>query len=364
MKISEVCKYIETFAPPSLQESYDNAGLIVGNPDAEVTNVLIALDVTETVVNDAIAKNANLIVAHHPVIFKGLKRITGKTYTERTVILAIKHDIAIFAAHTNLDSILGGVNTKIAQKLGLQQVKSLSPAAGILNKIVVFVPQNSADNVRQAMFDAGAGHIGNYDNCSYNTEGFGTFRGNENANQFVGTPGELHREPEVKIETIVPNYLTDNVITRMTEAHPYEEVAYDVYALQNSFANVGTGIIGELSVPMSETDFMLFLKKTFQVPVIRHTELLGKSIKKVALCGGSCSFMLNNAIRSGADVYISADFKYHEFFDADGKILITDIGHFESEHYTKEIFYEILSKKFHTFASYLSEINTNPIKYF
>ncbi len=364
MKINEITSYIESVAPLSYQESYDNAGLIIGNPDTELSGVLIALDTTEDVVQEAIDKNCNLIVAHHPIIFGGLKKLTGKNYVERTVIKAIKNDIAIYAAHTNLDSVPGGVNTKIANLLQLKNQRMLDPVSNELAKLVTFVPENSADKVRNAICEAGAGHIGNYDCCTYNTNGTGTFRGNVASNPHVGKKGEIHFEPETRIETIFPKALKGNIIAALLAAHPYEEVAYDIYSLENKYSQVGIGIIGKLESPINEKDFLEILKQTFKTGTIKHTTLLNKTISKVAVCGGSGSFLLKKAIAAGADVFVSGDFKYHEYFDADGKILIADIGHFESEQFTKDVFYELLIKKFPNFAVCLSEVNTNPVYYF
>ncbi len=363
MKIKELTTYIEQIAPLSYQESYDNAGLITGNPNDEITGVLITLDTVEEVVEEAIRKKANLIISHHPIIFFGLKKITGKNYVERTIIKAIKNDIAIYAAHTNLDNVIGGVNSKIAEKIGLINTKILSLGNEKLRKIVTFVPSEKAQKVRQAMFDAGAGQIGNYSSCSYNTEGTGTFKAGKNTNAYVGEKGKIHYEKESRIETVYPQALENKVVNALLKSHPYEEVAYDIYNVENIYSKVGAGLTGELSKAINEKDFLLSLKKIFKVDFIKHTKFLAKKIKKVALCGGAGSFLLKNAIASGADVFISGDFKYHEYFDAESKILIADIGHFESEQYTKDIFYDIVRKKITNFACFLSEINTNPIKY-
>lgn len=362
MKIKEVIKIIEDFAPLSYQESYDNAGLIVGDENQGLKGILICIDSIEEVVNEAIEKNCNLIIAHHPIVFSGLKKITGKSYIERTVLKAIKNDVAIYAAHTNLDNVTNGVNFKIAEKLKLKNVQILSKKSQLLKKIVVFCPVSHAEKVRNEMFLNGAGALGNYSECSFNIEGTGTFKANHSAKPFVGELDELHHEKEVKIEVLVPSYKVNKIVDKMIEAHPYEEVAYDVYSLENK-TDVGSGLIGELEVPMSEMDFLKVLQKTFKAEGIRYTPLLNKTISKIALCGGSGSFLLNDAIKSGADMFISADFKYHQFFDAEGRIVIADIGHYESEQFTSEIFYEILTKKITNFAVRLSEINTNPINY-
>lgn len=364
MKIKDVANYLETIAPLQLQESYDNSGLLVGDPNEEVSGILASIDVTEAVIDEALQKNANLIVAHHPLIFSGLKKITGKNYVERTLLKAIKNDIAIYAAHTNLDSVTGGVNTKIAENMGLQNCRILNPTKGQLKKLVTFIPTSHAEKVRQAIFEAGAGHIGNYDSCSFNLAGQGTFRAGDNTHPFVGEKGALHFENEIRVETIFPAHLQNRVIHALLAAHPYEEVAYDIYPLDNTSPQTGIGIVGELPIETTEKSFLEDLRNTFQCGVIRHTAFLNKPIKKIAVCGGAGSFLLQHAIAAGADVFVTGDFKYHQFFDADGKILIADIGHFESEQFTKELFCELLIKKFPKFAVHLSEINTNPVFYF
>lgn len=362
MKISEIIQCLEEVAPPQLQESYDNAGLLTGEPGWEITGTLVTLDATEAVIEEAIQKNCNLVIAHHPIVFSGLKKINGKTYVERTIIKAIKHDIAIYAIHTNLDNVLLGVNQKIAEKLGLTNTRMLQPKAGVLNKLVTFVPHQSLEAVKQALFLAGAGRIGNYDECSFTTTGNGSFRGNEKSDPAVGKPGEQHIEPESRIETIFPSYQKSKVLKALIDAHPYEEVAYDIYPLDNQWSGVGAGMVGELPSPMDADSFLKHLKTSMNLQSIRFTGV-NKPIKTVAVCGGAGSFLLKQAISSGADAYVSADFKYHEFFDAENRLMIADIGHYESEIFTKELLKEIILKKFPTFAVLLSEINTNPIKY-
>ncbi len=363
-KIKDITHYLETVAPLRLQESYDNAGLIVGDMQAELTSILVTLDVTEEVVEEAIQNKCNLIVAHHPIVFSGLKKITGKNYVERTLLKAIKNDVAIYAAHTNLDSVTGGVNGKICEKLGLADCRILEPAGGLLKKLVTFVPVDHAEKVRQAVFAAGAGHIGNYDSCSFNAHGQGTFRGNDSTTPFVGEKGAHHYENEIRFETIFPSYLQGQIISALTTAHPYEEVAYDIYPLDNKFNQVGMGMVGVLPKEKTEREVLKLLKNTFQTGVIRHTALQNKKVKTIAVCGGAGSFLLNQAIAAGAEFFVTGDFKYHQFFDAENKIVIADIGHFESEQFTKELFYELLTKKFPKFVVRLSEVNTNPVFYF
>jgi dinuclear metal center YbgI/SA1388 family protein len=363
-KIKNITNFFETLAPLRLQESYDNAGLIIGDYNAEIDTILVTLDVTEEVVIEAIEKKAGLIVSHHPIVFSGLKKITGKNYVERTLLKAIKNDIAIYAAHTNLDSITGGVNGKICEKLGLENCKILQPVAGQLKKLVTFIPTDHAEKVRQVIFAAGAGNIGNYDSCSYNIEGEGTFRGNDNTNPFVGEKGKIHFEKEIRFETIFPDYLQGKVISALLSSHPYEEVAYDIYPIENKFDKIGMGMIGTLPTEKEELDFLKEIKDTFKTGTIKYTALKKKPVKKVAVCGGAGSFLINQAIAAKADIFISGDFKYHQFFDAENKIVIADIGHFESEQFTKELFYELLTKNFPKFAVRLSEVNTNPVFYF
>ncbi len=355
--------HLEEIAPLSYQESYDNAGLIVGDPDKGIKSALISLDCTEAVVEEAVTNGIDIIISHHPIVFKGLKKFNGKNYVERVVIKAIKNDIALYAIHTNLDHISTGVSKKICDKLNLINTKVLDPKGGLLKKMVVFVPFTHKEAVKDALFAAGAGNIGNYSECSFELDGRGGFKANEDADPFVGDKNQRHTEDEVRLEVIYQGNKERKLIATLLKVHPYEEVAYDIYSLSNNYSEVGAGMIGELENPMQENEFLQLLKKNMKADVIRHTELLGKPIKKVAVCGGAGSFLLNQAIAAGADIFISADFKYHEFFDAEGKIIIADIGHFESEQFTQELLLEIIQKKFPNFALRLTVQNTNPIKY-
>lgn len=363
MKIRDITNAIAAFAPLQYQESYDNAGLLFGSPDWEVTGVLLTLDATEEVIDEAIARKCNLVVAHHPIVFGGLKKINGNNYVERVAIKVIKNDIAVYAAHTNLDNVRNGVCEMMARRLSLQHCSVLAPKKELLRKLYTFVPQADAEKVRSALFAAGAGHIGAYSECSYNAEGTGTFKGGMDTNPYAGKPGERHNEPETKVEVIFPLYLETNVIRALQENHPYEEVAYDVVRLENVYEQVGSGLIGELKEEMDEETFLRWVKQQFDTGCVRYTALRGKPVKKVALCGGAGSFLLKKAIAAGADAYISADFKYHEFFDAENQIVIADVGHFESEQFTVELFYHILTEKFRNFAPLKSTIRTNPVNY-
>ena len=363
MKINDIINYLESIAPTNLQEHYDNSGLLVGNKDNKVNGILICLDSIEEIIDEAINKNCNLVIAHHPIVFSGLKKFTSSNYIEKTIIKAIKNDINIYAIHTNLDNLINGVNSKLANLLNLKNTSILKPKNNQLIKVSVFAPKDKADNVRSAMFNAGAGNIGNYSNCSFNTEGQGSFRPNKNSNPYVGEVNKVHLEQEVKIEVIVPIHLKNIVIKEMITAHPYEEVAYDIYKLENFHSEIGAGIIGELDNKTNSKDFLLQIKKKLNISSIRHTDLCKEKIKTVAICGGSGSFLLKNAIQQNADIFISADFKYHDFFDSNNKIIIADIGHFESEKLTIELIDELLKKKFTKFAIFKTQINTNPINY-
>ena len=362
--LREIITTLEGVAPLSLQESYDNSGLQVGDPEMKLRGILVTLDVTEEVLLEAEKHGCNLVVSHHPVIFGGLKSITGRNASERVVRMAIRKEIAIYSGHTNFDAVYGGVNTYMANRLGLVDQAILEPLGGQLKKVVVFVPHAQLEQVRQAIFEAGAGHIGAYDSCSFNLEGKGTFRGGEGSAPFIGEPGELHQEPETRLETIVPAPLLGKVLRALAKAHPYEEVAYDIYPLENTDPSKGMGVVGELQDPMEEEDFLALVKDRFSTGVIRHSALLAKPVRRVALCGGAGSFLLRKAMALGADVFLTGDVKYHQFFDSEGKIVLMDIGHFESEQFTRELFYDLLIKKFPKFAIRLSETETNPIKYY
>jgi len=364
MLINEITGFLENIAHPSLQESYDNAGLITGNGSWECKGIISCLDATEEVVKEAIEKKCNLIVAHHPIVFKGLKKITGKNYVEKTIITAIKNDIAIYAIHTNLDNVINGVNGKIADKLGLINRSILVPKENLLQKLAVFVPTAQKAALLEALFAAGAGNIGNYRECSFSTPGTGSFKGGQGTDPFVGKPGERHYENEEKIEVIFPVWLQSLVLKAMKTAHPYEEVAYDIYSLSNSYQQTGGGILGELPADMDEKAFLNLLKQNFNLSLIRHTALTGRPLKKIAVCGGAGSFLTAAAIASGADVYVTADIKYHEFFDADNRLLLADIGHYESEQFTIDLLHDILRENFLNFAILKTGVKTNPVNYF
>ena len=363
MRVKEITAFLETIAPLSYQENYDNSGLLVGAPEQEVKGILVTLDCIEDIVEEAIRKECNLIVTHHPIIFSGLKRISSNNHIERTIIKAIKNDIAIYAIHTNLDNAKNGVNARIAERLGLVDCKVLTPKKDFLRQLAVYCPISESEKVRKALFNAGAGTIGNYDNCSFNSKGEGTFRANEKCNPHVGEIGEMHVEEEIRIEVVFPKNNESAIISAMKKAHPYQEVAYQIYILDNIYKNIGSGIVGELKLKKNAEDFIKDLKITMRTNCVRYTNLIKDEIKRVALCGGSGSFLLLAAKYAKADIFISADFKYHEFFNAEKDIIIADIGHYESEQFTKDLIYDLLIKKFPKFAIRLSKVNTNPINY-
>lgn len=364
MKLADIIQHLESIAPPAFQENYDNAGLLTGMPSWECTGLLVTLDATEEVIMEAKEKNCNMVIAHHPIIFKGLKKINGKNYVERAVIAAIKNDIAIYAIHTNLDNMLQGVSGKMAELLGLQNTSILHFKENTLKKLFTFVPIESAEDVRKAIFNAGGGNIGKYSQCSFNMDGTGTFMAGEGADPYIGEIGKPASTKEMKIEVVFPYYLEAQIVNAMLAAHPYEEVAYDVVALSNFYQYAGAGVVGNLPEAMDEKVFLTRLKEVFKLSVVRHTPLLNRPVKRVALCGGAGSFLVSSALGAKADFYVTADMKYHEFFDADGRMVIADIGHFESEQFTIDLLHDVLVEKFPNFAVLKSGTQTNPVNYF
>lgn len=363
MVVQDYISALEEIAPLSYQEEYDNAGLIVGTRDDEVSKALICLDVTQEVVQEAVEVGANLIISHHPLVFRPLKKINDASEVERCIKYAIKNDIAIYASHTNMDNVMGGVNSKICEKIGLIDTKILVPQRTCLTKLVTYVPVAYLDSVRQALYAAGAGCIGNYEKCGFFVQGTGSFQAMENTHPFVGEKNEFHEESECRLETVFPNEKTSRVLSALFKYHPYEEVAYDLFPLKNEFSHVGAGMIGMLPEPEDARDFLARLKRVFGCGVVRHTAVVRPQVRCVAVCGGSGSFLVKDAIRAGADVYVTADVKYHEFFQTENKMILADIGHYESEQFTKELFYELLMKKNYKFAVQISKVNTNPINY-
>jgi dinuclear metal center YbgI/SA1388 family protein len=361
--IGELIHIIEDFAPPAYQETYDNAGLLVGSAATPCSGVLFCLDSTEAVLAEAKALGCNLIVAHHPILFSGMKRLNGNNYTERVIIQAIKHDIAIYAAHTNLDNVRMGVNQKIAEKLSLTETRILQPKKGLLRKLCTYIPAQYQETLLQGLFAAGAGFIGNYSECSFSIPGTGTFKPEAGSNPLSGIRGERSVEAEIRVEVIFPKDKEAKVLRALRDNHPYDEVAYEVLALENSWQDVGSGLIGKLPQPMPTKDFLSELKTWMSCDCIRHTAEVSTTVSTIALCGGAGSFLLPSAISAGADVFITGDFKYHQFFDADGKILIADVGHYESEQFTIVLLRDIMKKKIPNFALHLTKLNTNPVKY-
>ena len=363
MKIREIIALLEEMAPLSYAEDFDNVGLLTGNNNDEATGVLVCHDALENVIDEAIAKKCNMVVCFHPILFSGLKKITGKSYVERAVIKAIKNDIAIYAVHTALDNHRQGVNKIFCDALGLKNTKILVPKENYIKKLITFTIPENVEKLRTALFDAGAGSIGNYENCSFSSQGLGTYQGNEFSNPEIGEPGEFVEAREIKIEVTFEKHLESRILKALFTNHVYEEVAYEIYNLQNAHQNIGLGMVGELEHPMDEKAFLEFVKDKMKAEGIRHSDFTGKLVKKIAVLGGSGSFAIKNAISAGADAYLTADLKYHQFYEAEGKLLLADIGHFESERYTKNYIVDYLTKKIPNFAIILSEENTNPVKY-
>lgn len=363
MKIKEILSVLEEMAPLAYAEDFDNVGLLVGDSETQATGVLVCHDALEAVIDEAIAKNCNLVVCFHPILFSGIKKITGKNYVERAILKAIKNDIAIYAVHTALDNHQEGVNKIFCNALGLKHPKILIPKQNFIRKLVTYTIAENAEKLRNSLFDAGAGKIGNYEDCSFNSKGIGTYLGNENSDPVIGARFEFVEGEEIKIEVTFEKYLEPKILKALFKNHVYEEVAYEIYDLQNKHQNIGLGMIAELEQPMDEREFLLMVKEKMQADGIRHSAFTGKKIAKVAVLGGAGSFAIKNAIQAGADAYLTADLKYHQFFEAENQLLLADIGHFESERYTKNFIVDFLTKKIPNFAFILSEENTNPVKY-
>lgn len=361
MKIKEILHTIEQLAPIPLQESFDNSGVQIGDINQEAKGAIVCIDVTEAVIDEAIALGCNLVISHHPLAFRTFKTLTGKNYVERCMIKACKHDIVVYTAHTNLDNASEGINQYLADMLNLQHVRILEPQKNKLLKLVTFVPHTHAELVRNTLFNAGAGHIGNYDSCSYNITGEGTFRAGDLAKPYCGEVGELHTEPETRIEVVLPAYRLSEVKQALIAVHPYEEPAYDFYALENVWSKVGSGVVGTLPEEMEEEDFLYLLKDVFHLKNIQHSALRGKSVRDVAICSGAGAFLIPKAISYSADVFITGEAKYNDFYDVEDKLLLAVVGHYESEIFTKNIFFDIISKKYPTFAVYMSGFDVNPV---
>jgi len=363
MKIKQLLTLLEELAPLAYAEDFDNVGLLIGDQENEVTGILVCHDALESVIDEAISKKCNFVVCFHPIIFSGLKKITGKNYVEKSILKAIKNDIAIYAVHTALDNHKNGVNKIFSDAIGLINTKILIPKQNFIQKLVTYTIPENVEKLRNALFDVGAGQIGNYEDCSFSSKGIGTYMGNENSNPEIGERFEFVEAQEIKIEVTFEKHLQSKILKALFSHHVYEEVAYEIYDMQNTHQNIGLGIIGELEKPMSETDFLTLVKTKMQCGSIRHSAFLNKSINKVAVLGGSGSFAIQNAIHSGADVFLTADLKYHNFYEAENQMLLADIGHYESERFTKNYIVDFLKEKITNFAVVLSEENTNPVKY-
>ena len=363
MRILDIINVLETVAPPSLQESYDNSGLLIGDSSLVCTGIMITLDATENVIEEAARRHCNLVIAHHPIIFSGLKKIGTGDYVGKAVISAIRHDVAVYAIHTNLDNVIQGVNGKMAEMLGLKNTGVLLPRPSALKKLSTFVPVNHLESLRKALFSTGGGQIGNYSECSFETTGTGTFKAGPGTDPLVGEIGTRHEEKESRLEMVFPAHLESTMIKALLGAHPYEEVAYHIITLDNTLSSIGSGLIGDTDREMDEMEFLLLVKEKFRLPLLRHTSLTGTKVNRVALCGGAGSFLMSRALASGADVFVTSDLKYHEFFDANGRMVIADIGHYESEQFTINLLFDLMQEKFPNFAVLKSGSKTNPVQY-
>ncbi len=363
MKLHEAIRLLEDWAPNACAEGFDNTGLLVGGGNETLTGILVCHDTLEEVVGEAIENNCNLIVGYHPILFDGLKKITGKTYVERAVIKAIQNKIAIYALHTALDNQPHGTNKALGNAIGLENLQILIPQSSGILKLITYVPKNHAESLKESLFESGAGNIGNYDQCSFSLEGKGTFRGNEHSKPAIGEKGKRHTEEEVQLGVVFPNHLKESVLNALLANHPYEEVAYELYQTLNDPQDIGMGMIGSLPGPMKENEFLNHLKDKLNLKFVRHSGLSGKEIRKVAVLAGSGAFSIGRAIARGADALVTGDLKYHQFYESEGKILLADVGHFESEQFTKYLIHDYLVKKIPNFAVVLSKLNTNPIHY-
>ncbi|WP_371370673.1 Nif3-like dinuclear metal center hexameric protein [Sporomusa aerivorans] len=346
VKCRDIIAEVEQLAPKHFAESWDNVGLLIGRPDQDIHKVLVTLDVDTAVVEEAIAVQADMIVAHHPLLFKGLTRIRTDSPQGNMLASLIKKDVAVYAAHTNLDSAPGGVNDVLARKLNLRNVVPLTTVyQEKLHKLVVFVPVSHVETVRAAMTAAGAGHIGNYSHCTFQTQGVGTFLPLAGTSPYIGEQNKLEYVEEYRLETIIPLSIRSQVVSAMLAAHPYEEVAYDDYLLQNTGPGSGLGRVGELSQPLTLADFINQIKSALCIQSLKAAGPTKTFIQKVAVCGGSGASLIKNAITAGADVLVTGDVKYHEAQEAIAAGLnIIDAGHFATEQPVVECLVEYLNQ--------------------
>jgi dinuclear metal center YbgI/SA1388 family protein len=363
MQVKHIIEALEELAPLHYAEDFDNTGLLTGAASMKVTGILITLDCLETVVEEAMEKKCNLIVAFHPIIFSGLKHIRPDDYVRNTIIKAIKNDIAIFAIHTALDLAKGGVSYRMGQALGLRKLQTLIPKKGLIKKLVTYVPSDAFKKVEDALFKVGAGSLGAYTNCSFTHLGTGSFMGDLTSNPKIGKKGQLVHIEEQALRTSFLPHLEDKIVTALHDAHPYETVSYEITTLENAYQDIGMGVIGTLPEPLPEHEFLALTKQVYGSKIVRYSLSRKRSITKVAVLGGSGAFAIKNALQAGADAYLTADLKYHDFFQANG-MLLCDVGHYESERFTKDILHDFLSKKFSNFAILCAQVQTNPVNYF
>lgn len=369
MIVKELIKYLEDWAPPGAAWEKDNVGLLVGSGDEKIENIFLSLELTGEVLEQALKKNCNFIFTHHPLIFNPVKNLdVNKNPNSKLIYKLIKNDINLFSAHTNLDFTKDGVSFTLAKKLKLNKITFLKNEESNQFKVVVFLPETNLDEVASAMFNQGAGIIGEYNNCSFRTNGIGTFKGSANSNPFIGKKENFEKANEVRLEVLVDSWKLNKVINAMLKSHPYEEPAYDIYPLRNKNVNYGAGAIGELDNEMNVNEFLKHVEKSLLLSNFRFVNGNKRRIKKVAVCGGSGSELLNDAISKNADVFITADIKYHTFHDAKNKILLIDAGHYETEVVILKIVEEkikkLIKEKKENIKVYKYSSSTNPVKFY
>ncbi len=369
VRCQQIFDWIEEWADPALAEDWDHIGNLVGSPADSVSRVLVTLDVTDEVIAEAIDENVNLIVAHHPLFRDPIPYLRSDLFSSSRVYRLIQKGISLYAAHTNLDAAPGGINDVLADLLGLRDVEILFPTyEENLYKIVVFVPLGHEERVREAISARGGGWIGNYSDCTFQTEGVGTFRPLEGTKPFIGETGELERVRETRIETIAPQKKLSDLLKNMIAAHPYEEVAYDIYPLKNTGTKAGLGRIGRLPESLALADFARKVKDSLGLGMVRITGDPQRSVSKIALCGGGGMSLLEQAIKCDADLYLTGDIRHHGALDAlDRGIALVDGGHYGTERVIVPVLADYLQKKAKEAGEGLtvlvSQINTDPFSY-
>jgi len=363
MTCGEIIKILETWAPREISLERDNPGLQVGSGKNIVKNILLSLELTMDVINESIAKECNLIITHHPLIFHPVKSLDFQRDKNSMLIeKLIKNDLTLFSAHTNLDFTKNGVSFELAKMLGLKGIDFLVNLSANQYKISVFVPGDHVEEVADAIFNAGGGIIGEYSRCSFRTGGTGTFFGSNKTTPFLGEKGKQEQVSEIKLEAIADSWKLGGIISAVINAHPYEEPAYDIYPLKNKNINYGMGAVGELDKQLGREEFLKYVSEKLKAKCLKYTSGKSESIKKIAVCGGAGTELLKEAVQSGADAFVTADVKYHTFHDAQGKILLVDAGHYETEiHVLNQIEKELSTAAENNFKIFKYSGSTNPV---